>query len=62
MATNLTSKEVDFLSDLLTYEESACKKAMMYSKTITDPAISESFSNLASNHQKRFEMLLQQLS
>jgi len=62
MAKNLTTKEVDFLSDLLTFEESACKKAKIYSKTITDPAIAEAMSRLATNHQNRFEMLLQQLS
>jgi hypothetical protein len=62
MANNLTAKEVDFLSDLLTYEESACKKAKMYAKTITDTAIADTFTRLATNHQKRFEMLLQQLS
>jgi hypothetical protein len=62
MANNLTTKEVDFLSDLLTFEESACKKAKIYSKTITDPVLSEAMSTLASNHEKRFEMLLQQLS
>jgi len=62
MANNLTAKEVDFLSDLLTFEESACKKAKMYSKTLTDATLSEAMSKLATNHQKRFEMLLQQLS
>ena len=36
MANNkLTAKEVTLISDLLKYEESACKKARLYSRTLT---------------------------
>ena len=58
MANNLTAKEVTIISDLLTYEESACKKARLYSKQISDPEIAKEFENLANNHQKRFNALL----
>ena len=52
MANNkLTAKEVTLISDLLKYEESACKKARLYSRTLTDPVI-------ADHHEKRFEALL----
>lgn len=55
---NLTQKEVTLISDLLTYEESACKKARIYSKTLTDQALAESFTKIADNHEKRFNALL----
>ena len=54
MANNkLTAKEVT-----LKYEESACKKARLYSRTLTDPVISETFGKIADHHEKRFEALL----
>ena len=59
MANNkLTAKEVTLISDLLKYEESACKKARLYSRTLTDPVISETFGKIADHHEKRFEALL----
>ncbi len=59
MADNmLTTKEVTLLSDLLIYEESACKKARLYSKTLTDKKLAEAFFNIANAHQKRFNSLL----
>lgn len=58
MANMLTTKELTLLSDLLMYEESACKKCKLYSKTITDESLSKEFSSLAENHQKRFNALL----
>ncbi|MBE7087389.1 MAG: hypothetical protein E7369_03720 [Clostridiales bacterium] len=57
----LTTKEVGLISELLTLEESACKKARLYSRTITDPAISETFKKIADNHQKRFNTLFEML-
>ncbi len=59
--TNLTAKEVTIISDLLTYEESACKKARLYSKQFTDPSISTKFGKIADNHEKRFKALLELL-
>ena len=58
MANNkLTAKEVTLISDLLKYEESACKKARLYSRTLTDPVISETVGKIADHHEKRFEAL-----
>ena len=36
----------------------ACKKARLYSRTLTDPVISETFGKIADHHEKRFEALL----
>ena len=57
----LTTKEVTLIHDLLLYEESACKKARLYSRTITDKKLAESFNKLADNHEKRFNKLFELL-
>ncbi|MBR5900468.1 MAG: hypothetical protein IKZ38_03630 [Clostridia bacterium] len=54
----LTTKEATLIHDLLLYEESACKKARLYSKTVTDSKLSEAMNKLADCHQKRFNALL----
>ena len=61
MANMLTTKEATLTSDLLTYEEQACKKARLYSKTVTDKELAETFGRIADNHQKRFNALLSSL-
>ena len=53
----LTTKEATLLSDILIYEESACKKARLYARTLTDKKLAENFNRLADNHQKRFNAL-----
>lgn len=58
MANMLTTKELTLLSDLLIYEESAYKKAKLYSKTLTDQVLAEQFKGLAENHQRRYNSLL----
>ncbi|MBR2614767.1 MAG: spore coat protein [Clostridia bacterium] len=58
MASKLTGKEVTIISDLLTMEESAIKKAKVYSKTLTSKELTEVFKTLEENHQKRFNDLL----
>jgi len=58
MGNMLTTKEATLVSDLLTYEEQACKKARLYSKTLTDKTLSETFCRIADNHEKRFNALL----
>lgn len=58
MQPKLTAKEVDFISDLLTLEESVCKKARIYSKTLTDRAVSEQMKTVADNSAKRYAELL----
>ena len=57
----LTSKEATLISDLLTMEEIACKKARLYSRTLTDKNLAQSFEQIADNHQRRFNALLELL-
>lgn len=58
MSNMLTTKEATLLSDALVYEESACKKARLYSRILTDKALAEKFNKLADNHERRFNTLL----
>ena len=58
----LTEKEVNMISDLLTFESTVCKKARLYSKTITDGEIAAKMEQVANNHQKRFNSLLNIIS
>ena len=53
----LTTKEETRLSDVLIYEESACKKARLYARTLTDKTLADKFNKLADNHEKRFNAL-----
>ena len=53
----LTTKEATLISDLLTMEESACKKARLYSRTLTDEKLANTFSKIADNHERRFNAL-----
>lgn len=57
----LTTKEATLISDLLTMEESACKKARLYSRILTDANLAQSFCKIADNHEKRFNALLELL-
>ena len=61
MANMLTTKEATLISDLLTYEESACKKARLYQRTLMDKDLQSTFKCIADNHQKRFNELLKML-
>ncbi len=54
----LTTKEATLISDLMTMEESACKKARLYSRILTDKNLADAFDRIADNHQKRFNALL----
>ena len=54
----LTTKEATLISDLLTMEESICKKARLYSRTLTDAKLAQKMTDSASNHQERFKSLL----
>ncbi len=53
----LTTKEATLLHDLLLYEESACKKARLYARTVTNQKLSEAFNKLADCHETRFNQL-----
>lgn len=57
----LTTKEATLISDLLTMEEWACKKARLYARTLTDMALAEEFNQIANRHEKRFYALLELL-
>ena len=57
----LTTKEATLIGDLLTMEESACKKARLYSRILTDRELAQTFGKIADNHEKRFSALLELL-
>ena len=61
MANMLTTKEASLISDLLTYEEQACKKARLYSKILTDQELADAFLKIANNHERRFNELLEMM-
>ena len=55
----LTSKELELISDVLTYEGLICKKARAYSKTLTDQDLSNCLTDIANEHEKRYNALLE---
>ncbi len=55
--TNLTAKDLDVLSHVLTAEEMACKKARIYANTLTDAALAQEMERIASQHAARFSAL-----
>lgn len=57
MASMLTTKEATLLSDLLIYEESACKKARLYSRILTNKKLADEVKAIADEHEKRFDAL-----
>ncbi|MGYP000110397642 len=57
MANMLTTKEATLLSDLLIYEESACKKARLYARTLTNKKLADDLDKIADLHEKRFNAL-----
>ncbi len=61
MANMLTTKEAELVSELLAYEETACKKARLYSRSLIEPTLSKTFTKLAENHQRRFNALFDML-
>ena len=57
----LTTKEVTLLSDLLSQEESVCKKARLYSRITTNQKLADDLNRIADNHQRRFNALFELL-
>jgi hypothetical protein len=57
----LTTKEVTLLSDLLSQEESVCKKARLYSRITTNQKLADDLNRIADNDQSRFNALLELL-
>lgn len=56
--TEITSKELNMISDALTYEGLICKKARAYSKTLTDVDLAECMNKIADDHEQRYNALL----
>ena len=54
----ITAKELNMISDALTYEGLICKKARMYSKTLTDASLAARMGKIADSHARRFGALL----
>ena len=61
MADTLTAKELSMLSQALTTEGLICKKARVYSNTLSDPALADCMACIADEHEKRYNALLKQL-
>ena len=61
MADSITAKELTMLSQALTTEGLICKKARMYSNTLTDPALADCMACIGDAHEKRYNALLKQL-
>ena len=55
---DLTAKELELISDVLTYEGLICKKARAYSKTLTDVDLANCVKKLADEHEQRYNALL----
>ena len=55
--TNLTAKDLDVLTQILTGEEMACKKARVYANTLTDAALAQEMEQIACAHAQRFSAL-----
>jgi hypothetical protein len=56
--TEITSKELTMISDALTFEGLICKKARMYSRTLTDTNLAQCMSKIADEHESRYTALL----
>ena len=56
--TEITSKELELISDALTAEGLLCKKARAYSKTLTDVDLASAFTKIADEHEQRYNALL----
>lgn len=60
--TNLTVKDLDVLSHILTGEEMACKKAKIYANTLTDVNLAQEMGRIAEAHAQRFSALYAMLN
>ena len=62
MTENITAKELTMLTQALTAEGLLCKKARMYSNTLTDRALADCMACIADEHEKRYIALIKQLA
>lgn len=56
--SEITSKELELISDALTAEGLICKKARTYSKTLTDVDLAQCMTKIADEHEQRYNALL----
>ncbi len=54
----VTQKELSLLEDLLCAKVNVIKKARLYERTLTDPTLVEEIKEIANNHERRFNELL----
>ncbi|MBE7089061.1 MAG: hypothetical protein E7370_06090 [Clostridiales bacterium] len=54
----ITQKELTLLNDVLSYEGLICKKARMYSRTLTDIELADCMTKIADSHEQRYNALL----
>lgn len=55
---DITSKELELISGVLTAEGLICKKARAYSKTLTDMDLAQCMTKIADEHEQRYNALL----
>ncbi|MDE7158729.1 MAG: hypothetical protein K2N74_04055 [Clostridiales bacterium] len=60
--TKFTAKDLDVLSQILTGEEMACKKARIYANTLTDASLAQEMEKIATAHAERFTALYSMLN
>ena len=59
---HLTSKELDAISDELTYEQVLIKKFKNYATMTKDPKIKSTCEQIAAQHQNHFNILMGHLN
>lgn len=57
----MTEKELNFISELITFEDNAYKKAKCYAENCTDNELCEVLNGLAKCHKSRKEKLIGRL-
>ena len=57
----LTEKELNFITELITFEDNAYKKADCYAKNFTDSELCSLLGKIASCHKSRKEKLIERL-
>ncbi len=55
---DITSKELELISDALTAEGLICKKARAYSRSLTDGDLAQCMAQIADQHEQRYNALL----
>ncbi|TDQ40473.1 DUF4142 domain-containing protein [Aureibacillus halotolerans] len=58
----ITTKDLLYISDMLSWNTTAIKTLQDYANRCTDPQISQALQQAYTMHQKHFDMLLDQMS